>query len=205
MACFNLALIGGDTVRGPLSLTLTVQGLVAAGRAVRRSGAGLGDRVYVTGPLGAAGLAVAQLGGTVDPALMACLLRPKARVDFVPLLLSHASAAIDLSDGFSADLQRLCQASGLGACLDLAQLPIHPLVVQQQPTQALDFALSGGDDYEVCFTIPAEREQAFTADLKTIALQAYPVGWTQQEPGLRALTSSGALEALIPKGYNHFA
>ncbi len=176
---FNVELIGGDTTKGPLSITLTIMGLVPKGSAVCRSGAQVGDTVYVSGMLGAAALAVTQLQQTDintedNAALMSKLLHPHPRVDLNPILRRFASAAIDISDGLSADLNHICVASGVGACLNAEDIPIAPLVKHYLQDKALDLALTGGDDYELCFTVPAELDQAFIASTKS--LPCYAVG-----------------------------
>lgn len=209
LAQFNIALIGGDTTRGPLSMTVTIHGLVPEGQAVRRSGACAGDRIYVSGELGAAALAVDYLShdmvNTADKALvMKKLQHPCPRVDLGRVLRRYATAAIDISDGLSADLNHICVASQLGALLNLTHIPIHPLVTYYKKEKALDFALSGGDDYEVCFTIPMAHDGAFLAELASIGLQCYPIGIMIEGTGLCAETPTGASVVLSPRGYCHF-
>jgi thiamine-monophosphate kinase len=209
LACFNMALIGGDTTRGSLSITLTIHGLVPSGKAVQRKGAKSGDKIYVSGELGAAALAVSFLSNTQinnnDKAvLMDKLQHPVPRVDLSACLQAHASAAIDISDGLSADLNHICVASGVGACLFEKQIPIHPLLEKYEPEKALDFALKGGDDYELCFTIPAVNEPAFLADLNRMGLHCYPMGVIETSPGMRMQVPQGEIIELNPAGYRHF-
>jgi len=201
---YNIALIGGDTTRGPLSITMTVHGTVPEGGAVRRRGAQCGDTIWVSGDLGAAALAVSLLTGSdMDSAdqsiLMNKLKRPRARLDLLPILRSYATAALDISDGLSADLNHLCQASALGACLSLDAIPVHPLLKKHRPDQALDLALSGGDDYELCFTTASADKARLLAELADMGLSCYPIGNMVKEPGLH--TASGLL---TPRGYSHF-
>lgn len=202
---FNIALIGGDTTRGPLSMTLTIHGLVPEGKAVRRSGAKVGDKIYLSGELGAAALAVSFLATKgSDDADMAVLLKklqhPHPRVDLSPYLQAYATAAIDISDGLSADLNHICVASHVGACLDLESIPVHPLVKAYQGANALDFALSGGDDYELCFTVSPEHETLLLDSLAKAGLSCYLIGEIEREVGLRS--RKGAL--LNVQGYQHF-
>lgn len=206
---FDLALIGGDTTRGPLSMTLTIHGLAPSGKAVRRCGAKPGDKIYVSGELGAAALAVAflqkkGLDKFDQQILMQKLLHPRPRIDLADILQEHASAAIDVSDGLGADLNHICVASKVGACLDVHALPIHPLVEKYQGENAVDFALSGGDDYELCFTVSAVKEQKLLASLAKVGLSCYPIGFIEEKAGLRMKKDSGEIRTLAPRGYSHF-
>lgn len=206
---FNIALVGGDTTKGPLSITLTIQGQVLQGKAVRRGTAKPGDIIYVSGDLGAAALAIACLQRTdLDPndraILMKKLQRPEPRIDLVPILQQFATAAIDISDGLGADLQHICTLSGVGACLEWAHIPIHPLVKKYQGTQAVDFSLNGGDDYEICFTVSPLHQQAFLACLDEKGLCCTAIGIIESTTGLRALTEERILTTYHPLGYRHF-
>lgn len=206
---FNISLIGGDTTRGPLSITLTIHGLASPGQILRRQGAQVGDKIMVSGELGAAALAVFYLDQEILEVrdrgiLMAKLQHPEPRVDLANVLQTYATAAIDISDGLSADLNHICTASGVGACIDSNALPIHPLVKQYCLTNAVDFVLQGGDDYELCFTIPAEHEEAFKQALDSLRLECYAIGIIEKEPGLRLINEAGQVNQFIPKGYQHF-
>lgn len=206
---FDIALIGGDTTRGPLSLTLTIHGLVPTGKAVRRSGAQPGDKIYLSGELGAAALAVAFLQRSDLPeadkrALMLKLQHPQPRVDLADILQNSASAAIDISDGLSADLNHICVASGVGACLSLSAIPVHSLVHEYQGENAVNFALTGGDDYELCFTVAPQKEEQLLALFAKAGLRCYQIGIIEEKHGLRARTEEGDLLSLTPSGYSHF-
>lgn len=205
---FNIALIGGDTTKGSLSITLTIHGLVPIGRSIQRKGAEAGDVIYVSGVLGAAALAVHYLNLSMDnqdrAVVLNLLQHPNPRVDLTTCLQAYASAAIDISDGLSADLNHICLASGVGACLFSDALPIHCLVKQYEPEKALDFVLSGGDDYELCFTVPKPSEAAFLQDLDQMNLQCYPIGVIESMPGMRLQTHLGDIIELTPRGYQHF-
>ena len=202
---YNIALIGGDTTRGPLTVTLTIHGLVPKGRAVRRNGARVGDAIVVSGVLGAAAQAVALFDDhTIEDRsralLMDKLLHPTPRIDLIKLLREHASSAIDISDGLSADLNHILEASRVGATLEFAAIPVHPLVQQIQKIKAVDFALSGGDDYELCFTISPGKINYFT----DAGFECYCVGVIESELGLRIRTLTGDVVPLLAKGYSHF-
>lgn len=210
---YNLALIGGDTTRGPLTISITIHGLIPKGKQISRKGAKPGDIIWVSGKLGAAALAVKYLTNSHSDSpcsekefsyLLNKLKSPIPRVDLGPLLQTFASSAIDISDGLSADLNHVCQASNVGACLFFDKLPIDTLVSHYEKNNAIEFTLNGGDDYELCFTIPAEKNSAFEQALNQQNLQCYPVGHIEKEPGLRGLMSSNKIINLIPKGYTHF-
>ena len=206
---YTIDLVGGDTTRGPLSITVTVMGYAPHGRCVQRGGAQPGDIIMVSGQLGAAALAVAYLNNddilAEDRACaMARLLHPKARVDLVTLLQNHASAAIDISDGLSADLNHICDASGVGALLIEEDIPLHPLLGKYLGANAVDLALTGGDDYELCFTVSPQRQEAVVDVLSSQSLVCYPVGVIEAIPGLRMQRCDGGIVTLNPKGYSHF-
>jgi thiamine-monophosphate kinase len=154
----QVVLVGGDTTQGK-SLVVSVQitGDIVSGTAIKRSGAQAGDQVYVTGTVGdaAAGLEL-LIAGDPQPFLSGRFLRPNARVAYGQALTGVATAAIDVSDGLFADLSKLLTASGVGAVLQLEKLPLsQELCTFFDPEAQRRFALSGGDDYELCFTAAA--------------------------------------------------
>ena len=206
---YHIALVGGNTARGPLSITLSIHGLVPKGQGLRRSGAQVGDIIYVSGELGAAALAVAFLTqqniDALDRAIvMKKLIHPEPRISLGQALLPFATAAIDISDGLAADLYHICEESDVGACLMLDQIPVHPLVKKYQGKQAIDFVLAGGDDYELCFTVAPKDEKQLLRSLSTVGLPCFPIGVIEKRHGVRAKTANGELVALSPKGYSHF-
>lgn len=206
---YNLDLIGGDTTHGPLSISLTILGLAPDGLAIRRSGASPGDVILVSGQLGAAALALKLLNNQEvsledKRELMDKLLYPTPRTDLISILRQYASAAIDISDGLSADLNHICDASKVGACLIEKQIPVHPLLNKYSNAQSIDLALSGGDDYELCFTVPAGQVNALYNDLSKENLVCYPIGFIEETLGLRIKKLDNQLEHLVPKGYSHF-
>ncbi len=158
---YGVALVGGDTVRGPLGATVTIVGRVRPDGAVRRSGARPGDGVWVTGHPGdaVAGrllLAEATEGGAATT-LRERFLYPEPRVREGRLLAGIASAMLDISDGLDDDLGKLLVASGVGAELDADRLPLSPELRSLRAAQAVECALTGGDDYELCFTLPTSH------------------------------------------------
>lgn len=154
---FGVALVGGDTVRGPLSVSVHLTGFVEPGMALTRGGAAPGDGIYVTGTPGeaAAGLALWAGGRDRDGALCRRFLDPEPRVAAGRSLRGVASAAIDLSDGLAVDLARMMAASGTGADLESRRLPVSPAAGRAVGDErARRWLLFGGDDYELCFTAP---------------------------------------------------
>jgi thiamine-monophosphate kinase len=158
---FRLPLVGGDTTRGPVTvITVSVFGTCPAGAALTRGGARVGDAVCVSGTLGdgAAALAFLEERWQPDPdaaeALFARFYRPRPRLALGQALRGQATACIDISDGLLADLGHLCAASGVGMALESAALPLSPALAGAGD-RARDWALAGGDDYELAFTLPA--------------------------------------------------
>jgi thiamine-monophosphate kinase len=156
---YQVELIGGDTCRGPLSITIQVTGLVDKNKYVDRKGAQLGDLILVTGELGNAALGLAHLQQRVtlpvdliQPCVKA-LNRPFPRLELTDFLASYASAAIDLSDGLVGDLRHILDQSQKGAVIRLDSLPVNAWISSQQ---IYDFALTGGDDFELCLTVPVQ-------------------------------------------------
>jgi thiamine-monophosphate kinase len=178
----GLDLVGGDMVRGPLAVTFALTGLVPPGEALRRSGARLGDDIWVTGALGggAAGLAALRRG---EPAEAAPFLRPTPRLVEGRALRGLASAAIDVSDGLLQDLGHVLAASGVGAMLELERVPCHAATPAGEAGLAM--ALGGGDDYELCFTVPAARR----AELEQRA-----AGWAQPPVRIGTIRAAAGLE-----------
>lgn len=208
---FQVELIGGDTTRGPLAVSVQILGSVPAGRALRRAGARPGDRIFVTGTLGDAGLALRRLqaGGEVAaqpwPALLTRLHRPEPRVAAGLALRGLASAAIDVSDGLAADLGHVLAAGGVGATLRVDRLPRSAAFRQAVEAGSPDWhglPLAAGDDYELCFTVPAAQADAVAARLGGLA--ATEIGAIEAEPGLRCMTDDGRAYRIEREGYEHF-
>lgn len=206
----GVALVGGDTTRGPLSITVQAHGFVEPGGALLRSGARAGDLVYVTGTLGDAGLALmVQQGLYTAPEHLAFLRRrldrPVPRVEAGRRLRGLASAAIDVSDGLASDLGHILRASGCGATLHLEQLPLSPALREYvQDTGDWSPPLSAGDDYELCVTIPARRQGDADVLAAQLDCRLSWVGMIEKTPGLRCVTPAGNLVD-ASSGYDHFA
>jgi thiamine-monophosphate kinase len=208
----RLALVGGDTTRGPLALSVAVHGFVPPGQALTRAGARAGDAVLVTGTLGdaAAGLHCLQARMEVQTplrdALVGRLNRPVPRLAAGLALRGRASACLDVSDGLLADLGHLCAASGVGAEIDAALLPRSPAFLGLfDESAARDFALSGGDDYELCFTVPAARVGEVQADLARLGCGATRIGRIVAGKGVRVRDADGGWLEPGRMGWDHFA
>lgn len=207
----GVALVGGDTTRGALAASVTLAGLVDRTDALRRDGARPGDGIYASGTLGdaAAGLHLLQIGkagnGADDLYLIERLQRPQPRVALGGALRGLASAAIDISDGLLADLGHILERSAVGATVDTRHLPLsHALRQRFSPVEAEAFALSGGDDYELCFTVPASRELELARAMAGLDVAVTRIGMIEAEPGLRLLDRSGQARSPQRSGYDHF-
>jgi thiamine-monophosphate kinase len=203
----GVALVGGDTTRGPLSITVQVHGLVPAGRGVRRSGARPGQLVCVSGTLGDAGLALRRLPAreSVAEHLRVRLERPQPRVALGMALRGVATSMIDLSDGLAADLGHILEASGVGAEIRLADLPLGSDVAEHVArTGDWSVPVAAGDDYELCFTLPPERSSVLGGLTRRCGCAVRVVGEVTGGTGLRCLLPDGALWAPVEAGYNHF-
>jgi len=208
----RVQLVGGDTTRGPLSITVQITGFVPAQRALRRAGARPGDAVLVTGSLGDAALGLRLLQGGVFPdppaaerqALVERLERPQPRLAAGLALRGLASAAIDLSDGLGADLGHILAASGVGAELQVSRLPRSRAYVSLLGQDHWQLAANAGDDYELCFTVAAADEQAARERLAALGLRCTRIGEISATPGLRWRDDAGRELAFAVAGYDHF-
>lgn len=204
----RVALIGGDTTRGPLSVSVTVHGFVEPGRALRRSGAHVGDDVWVTGTLGEATGALTQwrAGAVVDPVLRARLDRPTPRIAVGERIGTVAHACIDVSDGLLADLQHICTASDVGAEVELDALPALPELIASFDTQRRQsIQATGGDDYELCFTAAPDTRDVVERIAIESATPITRVGRIVAGRGTRALRADGSEWIAPSQGFVHFA
>ena len=217
-----VALVGGDTTRGPLSIAVTAMGWVEAGAALRRDGARPGDDVWVTGTLGDAAAALV-LGGYVPipldgvampvveagnaAALRARLARPAPRVAVGRALAGLAHACVDVSDGLLADLGHICRRSGVGAEIELARLPASPALRAAYADDELRAALqaAGGDDYELCFSASTAAREAVARALEQAGTTGTRIGRITDGDGVRALAADGSPWRPFRGGYVHFA
>ncbi|PPI86340.1 thiamine-phosphate kinase [Candidatus Pantoea edessiphila] len=209
---YNIELIGGDTTRGPLSLGFNVYGIIPKGCAIKRSGAKLNDLIYVTGNLGdsAAGLQLLQNNLKIKNAksyrsLIKRHLRPVPRIEQGKALRSIASSAIDISDGLISDLGHILQHSSCGAYINLDNIPLsHDLTSNFEFNQILSWALSGGEDYELCFTIPEKNIHKLDTAFNDLDLPYTYIGRiTHKSKGLVCFKNGKPLES-YNKGFDHF-
>ena len=188
---FHCPLLGGDTVStpGPLMISITAFGRVAAGKMVRRRGAKLGDRVVVTGTIGDAALGLDILrGGRVAAALagdygaremlVGRYRVPQPKTTLAPAVRDHASAAMDVSDGLAGDLAKLCAASGVSAVIDMPGIPLSPAAAAALAAGAvgMEALIAGGDDYEILCTIPEQGFEAFARAANSAGVAVSSIG-----------------------------
>ncbi len=206
----QVQLVGGDTTRGALTIGVQIAGFVARGQALLRRGARAGDLVYVSGELGGAALGLKcrrgelQLPDAERYAMLQRLDRPIPRVKEGQALRGFASACIDISDGLVADLGHVLEASGVGARIELAALPLSPTYQANRTRIGWDAAVAHGDDYELCFTLPAERQAALEKLASRFACGFRRIGVVEAHPGLRLVDPAGnAYQPGVP-GFDHF-
>jgi thiamine-monophosphate kinase len=206
----NVALVGGDLNRGSLSMTIQLHGSVPAGQALLRSTAQAGDVIVVSGEVGSAAYALDLLQTQPEHPLLAKLLpalkQPTPRVALGKLLLGVATSAMDLSDGLSMDLSRLLNASHCGAVIYMQTLPINPILHQALSSEAMcQYAFTGGDDYELCFTLPKEQVHHLDTWREQLDLPLTEIGYLTRMPGITLLNAPENAAQLKQSGYGHFS
>ncbi|HEX7340799.1 MAG TPA: thiamine-phosphate kinase [Rhodanobacteraceae bacterium] len=203
----DVALVGGDTTRGSLAVSVGVHGFVSAGEALRRDGARVGDAILITGTLGDAAAALRCLDAhdAAALALRTRLDRPTPRVAAGLALRGQAHACIDVSDGLLADLAHICHASGVAAIVDAHRLPLS-LALQSRCAAAMaqELALTGGDDYELCFTVAPEQAAVVTQNLVEADCPVTCIGRIVVGAGVRVLDADGADITPAHRGWEHF-
>ena len=211
---FNIDLIGGDTTRGPLTISITIMGEVPIGAALRRDGAKIGNDIWVSGTLGDAALALAilQQRYAIDKnwpqdelaKWLPSLHRPQPRAALGLGLRGLATSCIDISDGLLADLGHILKASNLGAEIHLEQMPVSLYNFNHlHEPQIQQCVLAGGDDYELCFTAPTSARKAITALGDSLNLQVTIIGKTLIDIGLQAIYKNNLITTL-KQGFDHF-
>ena len=212
-------LVGGDTTQGPLTICITVLGQVPPRQALLRSGARVGDDLYVSGSLGDARLALEAFRGTLElpgaifTAARARMEQPTPRVALGQALRGVASSAIDISDGLVGDLGHILRASGVGASIDTTKA-IQLIAAGADSASAdcfldtekqLEYVLSGGDDYELAFTAPVQQREAVQAAGAAAQTPVTRIGQIEAAPGLRLLDAEGQPLARRFGSFDHFA
>jgi len=210
---FNLAkshhieVIGGDTTQGPRAMTVQALGKIPTGEALRRSHAKVGDLIYISGPLGGAGLGLKMrqnLTTIQDKAAIDALECPTPRTALGQALRGIAHACIDISDGLLADLGHILNSSEVGATIDIEAIPLLASVKSYcTATGDMEFPLTSGDDYELCFTVPSDQRGRVDSLLKQHQLEGRVIGEIVKNKGLHVLQGGQPL-LLKGKGYEHF-
>jgi len=213
----HIELVGGDTTRGALTISITVMGEVPPGQALRRDGARAGDDIWVSGVIGSAAMALAYRQGRlfmeqIDAAkVLPALYLPTPRVELGIALRGIASSAIDISDGLLGDLGHILErshdaSSPIGARLEFTKLPTLPVVqTYLHEAVARDCVLAGGDDYELCFTAPADKREAVLAAAAGAGVAVTRIGSITATPGLTVIDADGQALPYDKTGYDHFA
>ena len=208
---YNVQLIGGDTTKGPLSVTITAQGTVTEETVLRRDGAKNGDYVFVTGTVGDAGLALSAINKDVELSAADFELvkdkldYPKPQVLVAQMIREFATAAIDISDGLLADLTHLCQASTLGIDVNLNELPISEVLERNvSKDEAIKYALTAGDDYQLIFTVPATNKVGVETAMAHANVEYRCLGQLNPSQNINLLLDNNPYE-LSGSGYQHFS
>ena len=211
---FGISLIGGDTTRGPLTMSVQIMGEVPLGKALRRDGAKVGDEIWVSGTLGEAALGLAQLqnkreenalSASEKQSCIDALQAPQPRVALGIALRNIANSAIDVSDGLLADLGHILERSNLGAELYWMEIPHISASNQLDTTYLQQLSLAGGDDYELCFTAPASKHDEILAIGKKLHLTLSPIGIITRENTLNIFDEHQQLIDIKSTGYDHFS
>ena len=218
---FGCPLFGGDTDRtpGPITISIAMFGSVPEGTMVRRAGAKPGDRVFVSGTIGDAALGLAVRKGSVKGSekgwqlsepqrqhLVSRYLLPQPRNALAEAVRTHASAAMDVSDGLAGDFTKLCSASGVAADIDVGRVPFSDAakaVIAADPG-ALESAVTGGDDYEIVCTVPAAKSDSFRAAAKVANVAVTDIGEVKAGEGARFLAADGQALAFKRASFSHF-
>ena len=199
---YQVSLIGGDTTRGSLTITITMIGIVESSKALIRSGARPGDGVYVSGTIGEAGFCFWKLSNGLVPSNQELkrLNCPTPRIELGLELKNLASACIDISDGLEQDLFHILKASSVGAVIEVEKIPVsEALYVHIKDTHDWSIPLCGGDDYELCFTVPEDNEEVLKMVSESCNVNITRIGVVSESLGLQIKGFDGPR-----KSYQHF-
>jgi thiamine-monophosphate kinase len=205
----GVALVGGNLTRGPLSLTVAMAGTLPSGQGLRRDHARAGDALYVSGTVGDASAWLRCGRGELHPSAPAAQFLqqrfeyPTPRMALGAGLLGLASACIDVSDGLHADAQRMLQASGCGARIELPRLPVSWALREVLGDQAWQQALEGGEDYELCFTAPEDRHAAIASLAARTGTQIAQIGRLHEGSAIELVMNKSVMQ-FSPLGFDHF-
>ena len=198
----NVSLIGGDTTKGPLSITITMMGVVENAMALRRTGASSGDGVYVSGTIGDAALCLKKISDGLIPNSQELLRlnQPTPRLELGKALKGIASSCIDISDGLEQDLSHILKASNVGAVIDVKKLPLSELLIDYiESNNDWLVPLCGGDDYELCFTVPKNKEKVLSELSKSCKVIITKIGNINDSKDLKIDGFEG-----LRASYQHF-
>ena len=208
---YNVQLVGGDTTNGPLCISITINGFVPEGKALTRNSAHVSDKIYVSGTIGDAALALAAWQGD-------CLLReesktfldeqlnrPQPQLELGLLLRNYATACIDISDGLIADLKHITDNSNVAATISFEKIPLSNdfKLNLTDDDLLLPLVLAGGDDYELCFTIPGDKQSDFEKIIEEKNIRATCIGEIEAGQGVRCLQKGKEIN-IQGTGYEHF-
>lgn len=210
---YSMSLIGGDTTKGPLSITLTAQGFLPENQGLFRHQAKVGDWIFVSGFLGdsAAGLDLLlqnrKIENESDRYFIQRHLHPTPRVELGLALRAFSCCALDISDGLLADLGHILERSQVGAEIYLENLPLsHHLCTQYEQTQVEKFALTGGEDYELCFTVSEEKREEMEQVLRSQGIKVTCIGQIlPATSGLNLLKNGKKMALPTHIGFDHFS
>ncbi|MCI0504473.1 MAG: thiamine-phosphate kinase, partial [Gammaproteobacteria bacterium] len=210
---FNVQLIGGDTTQGPLSVTVQLMGLVPEGKAIKRSGARAGDRIFVSGTVGDAALGLQIHQKKLSPhnlttqqtqALLERLYRPVPRIELGMALRGIATSMIDISDGLAADLIHILEASRAGATIHVEQAPVSAMLrVLGESIDCTASVLGGGDDYELCFSVAPNQVSELSLLSRQLNINVTEIGVIEEFSGLRILHHGAEIKP-ERRGFEHF-
>jgi thiamine-monophosphate kinase len=206
---YGIALFGGDTVRtpGPLTISVSAFGTVPAGTMVKRSGAQQGDRVFVSGTIGDAALGLRLRGAQCPKHLQLRYLQPQPRTALTEAVRAHATASMDVSDGLVGDLAKLCRASGVSAVVEAGAVPLSDAARRAvaADTALFEAALTGGDDYEILCTVPPSRAEAFAADAQKAGVAVTTIGTIVEGRATpRFVKTDGTVLSFQRMSFSHF-
>jgi thiamine-monophosphate kinase len=199
---FNVSLIGGDTTKGPLNITITIMGTVKKSKAIKRSGAKNGDDIYVSGDLGRAALCLKKINEGSQPSTTELnkLNKPVPRLSLGSALKNIASSCIDISDGLEQDLSHILSASKVGAIIDSNNLPLSDTVKEYiKSTQDWGLPLCGGDDYELCFTSDKSNQSEIKKLSENLKVRITKIGVINNSLNLNIKGYDG-----LSKSFKHF-
>lgn len=206
---YNVMLIGGDTTSGPLGVTITAGGYVECGKGLTRSGAQADDKVYVSGYIGDAAIALMQNENNNDETtvyLQQRLNRPEPRIALGLALIDIATTCIDISDGLIADLQHIAQASQCGMAIQEQHIPLSPqyLSCSEKQGAGLQPALTGGDDYELAFTVPVQKQPLLEKQCEQLDIVVTCIGGVVEGDNVTIFDAEQNTVTYQETGYEHF-